>query len=641
VTVPAPARHRVFSRRRFLGASIAAGAYTTWATITSPFIRMATAGTQPSRWSNPATWGGRVPGAGDVATVSRPVLLDVNARVAGVVIRPGASLTFHARRNITLTSTGNVVVRGRLRMAPAVARVVHRIRFVGIDERRFVGGGMRVLRRDVGLWVMGGGSLRLLGSSKLAWTRTSDGVPAGSTSINLRDDPVGWRVGDRLAIAPTQSPAVSQFWDAYDYPRVSAISGRTITLSAATTHDHPAVTVRPGVTYQPEVLNLTRNVRIEGTPSRRSHVFVHNTVPRIHRLANVAFRHLGPRRGNGFVLGRYGLHFHHCHGNTRGSTVIGCVMEDIGSHAYVPHESNGITFRNCVSHNTMEDAYWWDIKEASNSIVWDRCVASRITGDPDTRSNIVLAGFTLGVGRDHSNVIRDCVAFGIQGDVNASGYKWPELTDVAPGTEGIWVFEDNLAHNNRYDGLFVWQVTPKFHPIMRFTAYHCGGAGVDHGAYINPYRYEDLTVYGCAGASIIHHAASRPSRDGAANRLTYVNAYCDGAGLQDHALVFVHPSLPEENAGLFSGCRFRGFNVAAVHVAYSVPDDPFLRRVAFRLENCIYEGNEFWLDSSCHPDDYLDVVGQVDGVPRSIRLRRSDQVGVPRPGWNAVEVPIT
>lgn len=573
--------------------------------------------------------------------VQRRILLDRDVRVAGVVVRPGAMLIFDPNRSRTLSSTGNVVVRGTLRMAPRYRKVVHRLRFVGIREGRFRGGGMDVLASDVGLWVMGRGRLALKGSSKLPWTRTTGAVPAGANQITLSTDPTGWRVGDELTIAPTMPPADGQpFWDAYDTRRVTAISGRTITLSSATTWPHPEVTVRPGVTYQPEVLNLTRNVRVEGTQAGRAHIFIRNTDPVRHTIRHAAFRHLGPRRRGDFVLGRYGLHFHHCRGRVRGTSVVGCVMRDIGSHAYVPHESNGITFLNCISHDTMEDAFWWDIKDSSSDIVWESCVASRIRGNPDNKEDVVLAGFTLGVGKDHSNVVRNCVAFGVQGSVNASGYKWPELTDVSPGTEGVWVFEDNLAHNNRHDGLFVWQVTPKFHPIIRFTAYHCGAAGVDHGAYINAYRYEDLTVYGCAGASILHHAASRASRDGAADRLNYVNAYCDGAGLQDHAVVFVHPSLPAENTGLFSQCTFRGFNVAAVNVAFSVPGDPFLRPVTFRLQNCTYEGNEFWFDSSCHPTDHLDVVGEVDGTPQSFRLLRWDQVGIPRPEWNAVEVPI-
>jgi hypothetical protein len=43
---------------------------------------------QPALWSDPATWGGRVPGAGDVATIDRPVVLDIDTQVAGVQIRP-------------------------------------------------------------------------------------------------------------------------------------------------------------------------------------------------------------------------------------------------------------------------------------------------------------------------------------------------------------------------------------------------------------------------------------------------------------------------------------------------------------------------------------------------------------------------
>ena len=47
-----------------------------------------------ARWSDPQTWDGRVPTAGDVATIDRPVLLDVDAEVSGVRIGRRGALVF-------------------------------------------------------------------------------------------------------------------------------------------------------------------------------------------------------------------------------------------------------------------------------------------------------------------------------------------------------------------------------------------------------------------------------------------------------------------------------------------------------------------------------------------------------------------
>ena len=84
---------------------------------------------------------------------------------------------------------------------------------------------------------------------------------------------------------------------------------------------------------------------------------------------------------------------------TRGSTLTGVVVRDCNSHAFVPHFSFGITFRECISFNTVSDAYWWDRVSSnlsgsnntsnypytnSKDIVYERCVAADVRGlNPD------------------------------------------------------------------------------------------------------------------------------------------------------------------------------------------------------------------------------------------------------------------
>src|SRR5881396_2302260 len=98
-------------------------------------------------------------------------------------------------------------------------------------------------------------------------------------------------------------------------------------------------------------------------------------------------------------------------------------------HAFVPHMSNGITLQDCISHNTFEDAFWYDPSSSqtdilmSNDLVWDRCVASLAQVDPAFRG-YRLTGFNLGQGMN--NVIRNSVAVGNQGNYTASGFMWPE-----------------------------------------------------------------------------------------------------------------------------------------------------------------------------------------------------------------------
>src|SRR5438309_11820654 len=92
-TSPRPA----LTRRMFLrlaGLAGLAGA----ASAAIPNAALAT--TRVRRWSKPGTWGpSGVPGPGDLAVLSGPVLLDVDATVRGVNIQPGGRLIFHPWRS--------------------------------------------------------------------------------------------------------------------------------------------------------------------------------------------------------------------------------------------------------------------------------------------------------------------------------------------------------------------------------------------------------------------------------------------------------------------------------------------------------------------------------------------------------------
>ena len=475
-----------------------------------------------ARWSNPRSWPGRsVPGPRDVAVVSQRILLDRNARVAGVVIKAGGELVFDPRASRTLESSGNVVVRGRLVMRPASGAVQQRLVFTGVNEARFAGGGMDVLARDVGLWVTGAGRLDLEGSPKTGWTRLAGGIDAGATTVTLQAAPKGWRVGDQVSIAPTERPAGNDRGDPafnnFDERTITAISGASIRLSSPLSHPHPRVKN----TWTAEVMNLTRNVRVEGTPSGHAHVFIHSS-SRQH-LDYVGIRYMGPRKdqdGDGFsdaVLGRYGLHFHMNGDADHGVVVRGVVVRDTPSHAFVAHSSNGITFRDDISYNTTEDAYWWDQNPArtgdlppnplsyyeTSDTVYDHDIAARIYAIPEFRG-FNQAGFNLSSGSN--NTITDSVVVGNLGGTSASGFSWPESANSQPNA---WNFRDNIAHNNSEDGIFVWQNTDYGpHLTDTFVGYRNGHCGIKHGAYINSYVYRRPVLFENATCGILADAQS-------------------------------------------------------------------------------------------------------------------------------------
>lgn len=88
-----------------------------------------------------------------------------------VTVPAGTVLRIDPAANTTVEIAGNLVVLGTLEMKPNPG-VVHTLRFMGINEATFVGGGNVMLESDPGPWVMGSGRLDLIGAEKVGWNRT-------------------------------------------------------------------------------------------------------------------------------------------------------------------------------------------------------------------------------------------------------------------------------------------------------------------------------------------------------------------------------------------------------------------------------------------------------------------------------------
>jgi hypothetical protein len=576
VTGPLPMGTHTFSASAVDRAGNSANAATT-VTIAPRPVTSAVSGT----WSGPGTWSsGESPGPNDVVTIAagHTVTVDTAAAARGITIRPGATLVFAPETAVTVESSRNVVVEGRLTMRPASPAVTHVLRFVGIDERNFVGGGDNVLDSDIGLWIVGAGKLDAVGSSKTSWTRDAAPVAAGATTIELQEPPTGWQPGDEISIAPTEHPGVGNpSWNGFDQRTITAVSGNTVTFSGGAAREHPIV----NGTWGAEVMNLTRNVRIEGTPSGRTHVMFTAQVPQT--ITNVALRFTGPRKvaGNGFtnfVMGRYGLHFHMGHDGTRGSVVDGVVIRDGGSHAFVPHMSHGITFRNTIAFNQFEEAYWWDDKELTNDTTYEHAVAAMLKSDPAYRG-YRLSGFELG--RGSGNAVRDSVAVGVQGSLDSSGFTWPEAANAEPNT---WSFTGNVTHNNKIDGIFVWQNTNGRHVVESFVAYRNGQFGIDHGAYGNVYEYRDGILFENGWGGIKQRANSR----GSLGALTFARMTITGSPV---AVRLAEHNRAEWQPAVYRDCAYSQHTSVPIEIMEAM--NPGL----YDFINCDLEPGDFRLTS--------------------------------------------
>ena len=413
--------------------------------------------------------------------VSQRVFRGTESLPGGFTVPAGEEWSFDPFVSTTVVVRANVVIAGRLIMRPARPDVVHTLRFEGVDESRFVGGATTVpLATDVGLWVIGAGVLDAQGSPRVGWNRT------GNDST--------WAAADELVVAPNAKGDLSGF--------------RPFTRGAPV----PTQTGPNGVLYPTEVANLTRNVRIEGTPTGRAHIqFLECQRPQTLRY--VAIRYMGPQKPNGKtyraggvtrpeyegVLGRYGLHFHCNNDGSRGSLIEGVVVRNTGGQAFVIHESHGMTFRDCVAYDVRASGFWYDPGTATDDLLIDRCAVLGIPNNPGD-GGLGIRGFLLGEGM--RNTVRGCVAVGLlNSKVNSGGFQWPSTANFG---NNVWTFEDNIAHNNKDGGIGVWQNDANPHVVTRFVGYH-NGTGISHGAYTNNYTYRDCVTFR-NGIELVQHA---------------------------------------------------------------------------------------------------------------------------------------
>jgi len=197
-------------------------------------------------------------------------------------------------------------------------------------------------------------------------------------------------------------------------------------------------------------------------------------------------------------LGDYPVHFHLNGNSVRGTIVEGVVVLNGKNHAFVPHGSHGITFKDTIAKNIIKEAYWWDppgtnggqTVDNSNDIVYDHALAIGVDW-PRSVGNCCgghhkVSAFLLGAGS--GNVIRNSGARETRGGADCSGFHWPEHANQNPGGN-VWTFSNNATYSSNCHGIFVWQNDGNHHVVTGFS-----GSAVDHGAYVNRYDYRNIEV---------------------------------------------------------------------------------------------------------------------------------------------------
>ena len=373
-----------------------------------------------------------------------------------------------------------------------------------------------------------------------------------ATSVTLSPAPTGWAVGDEIVIAPTEAPtAGTRSYLGFNQATITSVSGATIGFNTPTANAHPQVNGQ----WDAEVMDLTRNVRIEGTATGHSRVFISSTKPQ--SILYTTIRYMGPRQVKAGaptqVLGRYGLHFHMAGDGSRGSLVQGTVVRDTGAHAFVPHMSNGITFRDDVSYATLTTPTGGDGAPITHTEACARMTCSLILDiaplarrPPKSQaSETATPGPGSCSASAKANAIKDSTAVGIQGSIKRRGSSGlraaRERARMGCGTSGPGTSPTTTRTTESSPGR-----TPSNPTTWATSSTTTTPApGILPGAYENVYQYHDDIFYG--NGAISRDQVTNPSAQVSlaaqssdtglpSPRMTFANLTIDAAGISDYAV---------------------------------------------------------------------------------------------------------
>ncbi len=223
---------------------------------------------------------------------------------------------------------------------------------------------------DPYLWsrgIISRGEVRIFGKSVTPYSALSVDPNAGDTKLYLAQVPIGWSIGDELAIAGVNQYA-SDFGT--DRVRIKAINGTVVTVDPLKySHDAP-----DGRGLSIHVANLTRNIQFVAEDAsviaERPHLaFVHNPNVLISGLGVYGFGRTdkteainSPVVVNGVQLpgtgsnprARYAMHFHHTGVGPDSAMAIvqGSVIDGSPGWGFVNHSSK-VTFESNVAYGVV------------------------------------------------------------------------------------------------------------------------------------------------------------------------------------------------------------------------------------------------------------------------------------------------
>lgn len=385
---------------------------------------------------------------------------------------------------------------------------------------------------DTGIIVEG--ALRLSGTPKTAWARTTAALASGAMTLTV-DSCDGWRAGDRLIIGDTR-----ELGDPTEQrPEELAIAGLTgcvVTLDRPLAHAYATARDHTGAVERLiPVGNLTRDITIrsENPTGHRGHLMLTGMATAI--LSYVSVQDMGrttlaPLDPVANHIGRYALHLHHLL-NAGAVSLVGTVVERSSKWGYVVHASNGNTLRENLAYDTKGWGFGTeDASEADN--VFDRNLAIFVRGNGGgaTETAIRGTGFWL---QGPRNILTGNVSVNAQVDGFAL-YETAAIRHVRP----LNTFRDNEAIANEV-GIALWGIGSETSPsvIEHFMEWHNASTGIYGYGSLN---LEFRDFYSRSDPSFSQAAGTR-----ARNTFNWFGDY-DTVGT-----IFTRPNIQNKDRGMY------------------------------------------------------------------------------------------
>jgi hypothetical protein len=369
-------------------------------------------------WSDPATWGGRLPGNDDNAWIPNGVTVTVDRQEPGALrsILDNGVLQFATNVNTSLlvdtivvgTDDASGTPHGELDIGTLANPIQPGVRAVltfadtGTLTQAWSNDPAQLARGLISM-----NTVSIVGATVTPYEQVLAGMGAGSTTVTLAAPPTGWHVGDTL-LFPGASPTAAQD----EQIGIRAINGNVVTLATPLAYSHAGLAGEP-VYVADEARNVVLQSQNTSDYERFGHVmFMHSDQEVVE---NAAFLHLGRTDkalplgatnpdGTKNIVGRYALHFHRDYWPTLSQNDPPILVSgnfEMGSPGwgYDNHSSN-VDMEDNVAFQNNGAAF---VTEAGNEIgTFNANLAVRTTGVADgtdfsineSRRNINDFGFT-------------------------------------------------------------------------------------------------------------------------------------------------------------------------------------------------------------------------------------------------------